>query len=97
MSSKLTREQVLKLAKLSQLQLTDDEIQRYCSELGSILEYFERLNDVDVSDLKPTYQVTGLDSVTREDEPKPQQASPDALLSRVPRTDKRYIKVGRMI
>lgn len=95
--SKLTREQVLKLAKLSQLQLSEEEIEQYRKELSSILDYVERLNEVDVTGLKPTFQVTGLQSVMREDVAKKQQAEPDELLKRAPHTEGRYIKVGRMI
>lgn len=93
----LTREQVLKLAKLSQLRLTEQEIEQYQKELSSILEYFERLSEVDVSGLEPTYQVSGLKNVMRPDVVVLQQATPDELLKRVPKTDGRYIKVGRMI
>lgn len=95
--SKLSRDQVLKLAKLSQLTLTEEEIERYQQELGSILDYFERLNEVDVEGLEPTYQVSGLKNVMRPDSVVLQQATPDELLKRVPKTEGRYIKVGRMI
>jgi aspartyl-tRNA(Asn)/glutamyl-tRNA(Gln) amidotransferase subunit C len=67
--SKLTRDDVLKLAQLSRLKLTDEEIERFRDELSSILEYVEKLNAVDVSGLEPTYQVTGLKNVMRKDEP----------------------------
>lgn len=95
--TELTREQVLKLAKLSQLALTEQEIVQYQKELSSILEYFERLSEADVVGLEPTYQVSGLKNVMREDVVVLQQATPDELLKRVPKTDGRYIKVGRMI
>lgn len=95
--AKLTREQVLKLAKLSQLTLTEAEIEKYQKELSSILDYFERLSEVDTTGLEPTYQVSGLKNVMREDVVVLQQATPDELLKRVPKTDGRYIKVGRMI
>lgn len=95
--SKLSREQVLKLAKLSQLTLTEEEIERYQQELGSILDYFERLNEADVEGLEPTYQVSGLKNVMRPDSVVLQQATPEELLKRVPKTEGRYIKVGRMI
>ncbi len=96
--SKLSREQILKLAKLSRLRLTNDEIEKYQKELSNILEYVERLEAVDVTGLHPTYQVTGLVNQTRKDEVSTKQpATPDELLKRAPRTSARYIKVGRMI
>ena len=95
--SKLSREQILKLATLSRLRLTDDEIAKYKKDLSSILDYVERLEAADTKGLEPTYQVTGLLNRTREDVVVAQQATPDELLKRVPRTHDRYIKVGRMI
>ena len=95
--SKLTREQVLKLALLSRLSLNEEEIAKYQEELSSILTYIERLESVDVSGLTPSYQVTGLKNVMREDEVAVQAASPEDLLKHVPHTSSRYIKVKRMI
>ncbi len=95
--TKLSREQVLKLAKLSRLSLSENEIEQYQKELSSILDYFERLSAADISGLEPTYQVSGLKNIMREDDVVLQQATPDELLKRVPKTDGRYIKVGRMI
>ena len=95
--SKITREHVLKLAKLSRLKLDDEEIETYIKELSSILEYVERLENVDTTGLEPTYQVTGLANVFRPDIAKAQVATPDELLKRVPKTKDRYIQVSRMI
>lgn len=96
----LSREDILKLAKLSRLQLSEDEIAQYQNELSSILDYVAQLDNVDVSDLKPTYQVTGLSSLdenaTREDEILPQVDQKD-LLSNVPNVEDGHIKVQRMI
>ena len=70
---------------------------RFAGELDSILEYFELLEAVDVTGLKPTYQVSGLENVMRDDVVRDLTASADDLLANVPKTEKRYIKVGRMI
>ena len=95
--SKLTREQILKLASLSKLKLSEDEIEKYQNELSNILAYVERLDEVDVAGLEPTYQVTGLQNVMREDAVVKQQATPEELMKLVPRTKDGYIQVGRMI
>jgi aspartyl-tRNA(Asn)/glutamyl-tRNA(Gln) amidotransferase subunit C len=63
--SKLTRDDVLKLAQLARLDLTDDEVEEYSTELTEILQYVEQLSAVDVKGLDPTNQVTGLTNVTR--------------------------------
>lgn len=87
----------MKLAKLSRLALSEEEIEKYQKELSSILDYIERLEAVDTTGLQPTYQVSGLQNVMRSDDVVLQQATPDELLKRVPKTEGRYIKVGRMI
>lgn len=94
---KITREQVLKLALLSRLSLSEEEIQKYQDELSAILSYIERLDKVDVVGLNPTYQVTGLHNVMREDAVADQKATPEELLKLAPHTEGRYIKVKRMI
>lgn len=95
--SKLSREQVLKLAKLSRLRLTEDEIKKYQEELSNILDYVEQLKKIDTTGLEPTFQVTGLTSVMREDIVKLQQSKPEKLLEGVPRRKDNYIQVNRMI
>ena len=65
--SKLTREDVLKLAQLARLELSEAEIEEYRSELSDILQYVEHLQSVDIDGLEPTQQVTGLTNVTRDD------------------------------
>lgn len=95
--AKLTRDDVLHLAQLARIQLSDDEIVRLESELGSILGYVEQLNDVDVSGLAPTTQVSGLTNVMRQDEPLEYQAKPGKLLRLAPDADDQHIKVGRMV
>jgi len=97
---KLTRAEILKLAKLSRLELSDEEILQYQKELSEILNYVKQLEAVDVSGLKPTYQVTGLTSedenATREDELK-KQVSQAHLFKNVPSKEDSLIKVKRMI
>jgi aspartyl-tRNA(Asn)/glutamyl-tRNA(Gln) amidotransferase subunit C len=68
--SKLSRANVLNLAALSMLRLSDEEIEKLQTELSEILNYVKTLDKVDVEGLEPTYQVTGLKNVTREDKTK---------------------------
>ncbi len=95
--SKLTREEVLKLARLAKLKLSDEEVEKYSVELGNIIEYFNLLDEADVSGLEPTSQVTGLVNVFRADEYKEQSAKPKDLLAILPDRKEDYIKVKRMI
>lgn len=95
--AKLTRDDVLKLAQLARLDLTDDEIKEFSEELSEILQYVEKLGQADVSGLKPTNQVTGLTNVTREDAIRDYGYQPEELLKNLPVQQDKHIKVKRMI
>jgi len=93
----LTREDVLKLARLARLKLSDDEVAEYQKELAEILKYVEQLQDVDVTGLEPTSQVTGLTNVTRKDEVIDYGYQAQDLLKNVPLVENDQLKVKRMI
>jgi len=93
----LTRDDILQLARLAKLELTDEEIKKFQNELGDILGYVEKLSEVDVKGLKPTTQVTGLVNVMRNDEVKPYQADQQALLKNLPDRQGNNIKVRRVL
>jgi aspartyl-tRNA(Asn)/glutamyl-tRNA(Gln) amidotransferase subunit C len=95
--SKLTREDVLKLARLARLDLKEEEVKEFTQELTEILQYVEQLQDVDVKGLKPTNQITGLENVVRADEVKDYGYDEDVLLENLPDKQDRQIKVKRMI
>lgn len=59
---------VVKVAKLANLPLTKEEEEKYSKQLAKILDYMEKLNQVDTSDVDATFNVTGLSNVMREDE-----------------------------
>ncbi|MBI2592138.1 Asp-tRNA(Asn)/Glu-tRNA(Gln) amidotransferase subunit GatC [Candidatus Saccharibacteria bacterium] len=95
--SKLSRDAVLKLAKLSRLKLTEEEIERFRQELSDILSYVEQLEKVNTRSLEPTYQVTGLKNVMRADQPIEYQAKPKELLKNAPAVEKNQFKVQRVL
>lgn len=95
--TKLTRDDVLKLAGLARISLSDDEVDALSEELSAILQYVEQLGAVDVAGLEPTNQVTGLTNVMREDVVKDYGYKPADLLKNVPKTEADMLKVKRMI
>lgn len=95
--AKLTREDVLKLARLARLQLSEDEIEEFSQELTAILQYVEQLESVDVDGLEPTNQVTGLTNVTRPDEVRDYGYKVEKLLENVPAVKDNQIQVKRML
>lgn len=95
--SKLTRDDVLKLAKLARISVSDEEVDSLADELSAILGYVEQLSSVDVSGLEPTNQVTGLTNVMRKDKVVHYGYEPSDLLKNVPAIQDGHIKVKRMI
>jgi aspartyl-tRNA(Asn)/glutamyl-tRNA(Gln) amidotransferase subunit C len=95
--SKLSRDDVLKLAKLSRLRLSEEEIEQLRGELGEILEYVQVLDKVDTSKEDSTYQVSGLENVMRSDELINYQAKPADLLANAPATQDNQFKAKRVI
>ncbi len=95
--AKLTQEDVLKLARLARLHIADDEIDQFAEEISAILGYVEQLQSVDLKDLPPTNQVTGLTNVMRPDEVIDYGVTPEELLKNAPATENGQIKVKRML
>lgn len=74
---------VKKLAELSRLGLSEQELEKLSGQISGILDWVEMLKEVDTEGVKPTYQVTGISNVMREDEEK-RYANPDELLQNSP-------------
>lgn len=95
--AQLTRDDVLKLARLARLRLTDEEVAGFQDEIAAILGYVEQLQKVDLDDLPATYQVTGLANVMRPDEVADYGAAKKELLKNAPAVENDHFKVRRML
>lgn len=95
--TKFSDDDVQKLARLSRLQLSKNEIAQFKDELGAIVGYVEQLQKVDVTGLVPTSQVTGLTDVVRADEVINYGVSQKDLLKNAPKTEANQFKVKRMV
>jgi aspartyl-tRNA(Asn)/glutamyl-tRNA(Gln) amidotransferase subunit C len=67
----IDREQVLHVARLARLELSDEEIERMAGELSGILEHVDRISGLDLDGVEPTSHVVVLENVLRADEPEP--------------------------
>ena len=67
----IDRDQVLHVARLARLELTEDELERMAGELSTILDHVERMNELDLEGVEPTSHVVALENVLRADEPRP--------------------------
>lgn len=78
----LSRDQVLHVARLARLELTDEEIERFGDELSNVLDYIETIEQLgDLEDIKPTSHVVEVENVLRADEPRPSLPVEKALAS----------------
>lgn len=75
----LTTEAVQQVAQLARLKLTPEEEETMRSQLSNILDYIDMLSEVDVRDVPPTAQVTGLFNIMRPDEQRPSLPREEAL------------------
>lgn len=66
-NKKLSAKEVRYIARLANLYLSEDEVEKFRRQLSEILDYIEMLSKVDIKNVKPTSQVTGLSNVTKED------------------------------
>jgi aspartyl-tRNA(Asn)/glutamyl-tRNA(Gln) amidotransferase subunit C len=66
----IDREQVLHVARLARLRLTDEEVERMSSELSSILDHIEKISELDLENVEPTSHVVEVENVLRADEPR---------------------------
>ncbi len=64
---KLSREEVMQIAELAKLRLTESEIEQYADQLSAVLEYASRLDQLDTADIPPTASVLPLSNVLRDD------------------------------
>ena len=94
--TQITRDDVLHLAQLSSLQLSDDEINGLTTDLERIIGYIQQLGELDTSGVEPTYQVTDLENVWREDTVQ-EGVGADALLALAPESKNEQIKVPKVL
>jgi aspartyl-tRNA(Asn)/glutamyl-tRNA(Gln) amidotransferase subunit C len=77
----IERDQVLHVARLARLRLSDEEVERMVGELSGILDHVDRIGNLDLEDVEPTSHVVALENVLRADEPRPSLPRDVALAS----------------
>ena len=92
----ISRDDVLHVARLARLHLSDEKVDRLQAQLSNILEAIETLRDVDTSHVGPTASVIRLENVMREDEPRPPM-SREATLANAPLRDDPFLRVPTVL
>jgi len=90
----ITRDEVLHVARLARLALTEEEIERFQDQLSAILEAVGKVAELELSDVAPTAHPLELANVWAEDEPRPSLAADEALAN-APERDGDYFRVPR--
>lgn len=92
----LSLDAVKAIADLAKLELTDDEIAMYASQLSHILQYFESLQKLDTSNIPPTASVLPLNNVLRQDVAQP-ALSPQQATANAPDKDEDQFRVSAVL
>jgi aspartyl-tRNA(Asn)/glutamyl-tRNA(Gln) amidotransferase subunit C len=92
----IDREQVHKVAHLARLELTEQEEAEFTTQLGSILDYFEQLSELDTSKVKPTTRAIEVTNITRLDELQP-FSDRESILAIAPEVDGDFFKVPKIL
>jgi aspartyl-tRNA(Asn)/glutamyl-tRNA(Gln) amidotransferase subunit C len=79
----IDRKQVLHVARLARLRLSEEEVETMTGELSGILEHVDRIGRLDLEGVEPTSHVVALENVLRADEPRPSLA-PEVALEQAP-------------
>lgn len=93
----ISTDDVRQLAVLSGLQLADDELDNLRDDLSNILGYIDQLSELDTEGVEPTYQVTGLKNVWRDDTIEEASVSTEVLLALAPESQDNQIKVPKVL
>lgn len=95
--TQISSDDVRHLAQLSSLQLSDDEVNSLQQDIAGILTYVEQLGELDTANVQPTYQVTDLENVWREDEVVEDMVTREQLLALAPEFANNQVKVPKVL
>ena len=92
----LTPEEVRHNARLARVGLSDDEVSRFQNQLSQILDYFERLQEVDTENVPPTAHTLAMHNVMRDDEPHP-SIDKEEVLANAPQREGDHFRVRAIL
>jgi aspartyl-tRNA(Asn)/glutamyl-tRNA(Gln) amidotransferase subunit C len=93
--SALTKVEVEHIAELAKIELTESEKELFRDQLGRILEYFRKIDELDLEDVEPTTHVLDVSNVFRDDEPR-ESLPPGEVLRNASEKEGRYFKAPRV-
>ena len=96
MDQRIDAEHVRKVAKLARLALTEAEIEEFTGQLGAILQYVEKMNELDTTGVEPLAHCLPISNVFREDRVKPSLGT-DVTLANAPQRDGSFFSVPKIL
>ena len=94
----LSKEEILNIATLARIGLTDEEVEKYQHDLSEILDYFKKLDEVDISGVEPIGHITGMQNVFRSDSKEDfGSLGKKAIAKNFPEEKEGYIKVKSVL
>ncbi len=92
----VSKEDVMHIAKLSKLKLTEEELEKYTEDLSSIVDFANELSSIDVEGVKPTAHILDIKNVFRKDEVKPSYDR-EEILKNAPSKDAGCVSVPKVV
>jgi aspartyl-tRNA(Asn)/glutamyl-tRNA(Gln) amidotransferase subunit C len=90
----LNNEEVKKIANLSRIEISEEEANKYSTELSAILDFVGKLNEADTENIEPIAHITGAKNVTREDRViEYDEGTKDSIINNFPEKKERFDKV----
>ena len=96
MASRITRDEVLHVARLARLVLTDDEVERFTEQLGTILEYAQDMSELHIDDVPPTAHPVPVENTLRADDARP-GLDREEVLAQAPAAEDGRFRVPRIL
>jgi len=95
-ATKIDQAQVRKVAKLSRLELTEAEVEEFTGQLSAILDYVEKMNELDTDNVEPLAHCLPISNVFRQDRVKASLGTEKALAN-APQRDGEFFKVPKIL
>lgn len=96
MKEKIDQVQVRKVAKLARLQLSDEEVAEFTGQLSAVIEYVEKMNELDTADVEPLAHSLPVSNVFRDDVVK-ESLGTEKVLANAPQRDGDFFKVPKIL
>jgi aspartyl-tRNA(Asn)/glutamyl-tRNA(Gln) amidotransferase subunit C len=93
---KISKETVRHVAELARLEFKEEELEKFTEQLGNILEHIEELNELDTSNVEPTFHILELSTPLREDVVVPWLSSDEAL-ENAPQREEDFFAVPKVL